>query len=731
MDKSTCHSVPNILLALCFAIALTPAPAWACPTISDPPKLEGVPADGQLAVPTNVVMHYVTPCTEQTNEEPSQRIRREYFLRTADGTRVELSGKIISRLQVELTPSAPLAPNTAYVLEALWTVPGGEVKKASLTFTTDLEPSDEIPEPPEAVWRNYKFPPFTRQSCPPPTVGACISVQDDGEWYEYTRIDGVNKPEPSELRRGSFILEGLDLIEHARFPCFELRRFGANGARSQPLQLCTWNAEQTDLTSTNELTLVHCSAKGLEWQYSSGNSGIEPGPARPRRAARPSSCSPVSEPKELDELYQPELEPDAGMPETASPPTANGCSVSAPRDSHGGAALVFATLLSLGLARPRHKRRLNATRCSVPNVLLALGLAVALTPAPAWACTETPVTPRLQGLPADGARDVPTNVVFHYLTPYAEMTNEDPAEVLQREYTLRTADGVLVALQGERLSNSQVELTPNAPLAPNTTYTLEGHWIAIDGTEADAAISFETGDGPSDEMPEPPNAVLRSYQIAPKKMRACGPSLTGSCVSLQDDKAWFEYTRVAANGDTQPSELRQGSFLLRDLDDLGKGEFPCAELRAFAPNGARSQPLRLCQEDAQHADLTDLTDMPKLNCSATGLEWCDASGKSGVEPGPDDPRNVDGAVYCEPASLAQAEQHDDPNQVEADAGTGVDATPATPIMRAADGCSVSTLRGGRGALTFVLAMLATMGVLRGRRKRQSGGPSHTPSRPAR
>jgi|GEM_PF-5751840 len=346
--------------------------------------------------------------------------------------------------------------------------------------------------------------------------------------------------------------------------------------------------------------------------------------------------------------------------------------------------------------------RMSEPTCqSVPRFLLVLGFVGALSPAPASACTIVIGLPTLVGQPADEAQAVPTNVVLHYLVPSNTLAFSD-------QYTLLSASGEQVPLVVTRPASSLLALTPQQPLQPNTAYTLAAHWKLAEGGEADTALTFGTGDGPSDAAPPPPAAVLRGYEMNPPS-HSCAPPKAGSCVSVQDDTSLIEYTLIDESGVASGPSFRRGSSFFGEL----RAHFSCVEVRQFAANGARSQPLRLCADEAPVLDITGMEGEPDVGCSAAGLEWCVSSGRSGLEPGPADPRGADGAVFCAPdplvASTASAQR------AEAAAGSGLGA-PGPHAEPAADGCSVTAVR-SEGPHWSLMAIVAGFGLRLARRRK--------------
>lgn len=357
---------------------------------------------------------------------------------------------------------------------------------------------------------------------------------------------------------------------------------------------------------------------------------------------------------------------------------------------------------------------MNQPTCrTVPRVLMGLGVVAALSPPPVWACTVTPGPPTLIGQPANRAEAVPTNVSLHYLIPVETLRFDDPPDKVPGEYTLRAASGEQVPLVVARPSESLLELTPLQALQPNTAYTLEAHWQLPSGAEADTALTFGTGSGPVEEAPPPPSVVLQHYELMRNPIHTCAPPRTGSCISVQDDRDLYEYTLVDVNGEeTEPSFIRGSLFTMYLYGRAQSASYSCVDVRQFGANGLRSQALRLCADEAPLLDLTDRLGEANVGCSAAGLEWCVSTGESGIEPGPAEPRGVDGAIYCpldpelqaiESAQRAVPMPDDDPEE---------------PEPAAAQGCSVAAAGPAQpGGLSSLFTLVANLGLLLIRRRR--------------
>lgn len=342
---------------------------------------------------------------------------------------------------------------------------------------------------------------------------------------------------------------------------------------------------------------------------------------------------------------------------------------------------------------------------------MAFALFAAALPAPAWACSQVPDVPVLLGQPAEDDVRVPTNVVLHYAVPAAMLRYEDPPDLVPGEFELRAETGEQAELSVTRPKPGLLELVPAEPLLPETVYTLTAHWKASNGDQAESALTFETSDGPVDAAPEPPDAVMRHYELERDHSASCGPRMTGSCISIEDDRAIIEYTFFDRFGNEQASHLLRGSHLT--FDGMGPGE--CVDVRRFGSNGIRSQSLRLCADDAPRSDLTALRGDPSVSCGAAGLAWCDTTGQRGFEPGPEATLGMGAPPSCpldpELGSTTSSAQSADPVLTD-DAGVPPAALFAAP---ADGGCSAAPANGHAPSGLGWFAALASLGLVYARR----------------
>lgn len=246
-------------------------------------------------------------------------------------------------------------------------------------------------------------------------------------------------------------------------------------------------------------------------------------------------------------------------------------------------------------------------------MVLSVGGAAGLaTPVPANACSIVLGPPALRGTPADGAVDVPTDVVPVYDVIAAQMSESSlPAAT----FVLTDDAGQSTAVTARQSFVQSFELFPAAPLQPSTRYTLRGTWATTTSTPGgtDLSLSFTTGPGASTDVLTPPTASLAHYQLTSMTLNTCAPPHTGSCVAIPSDTLvrvsyidsfGQEVAWRAPDGTFQPY-LMTGPFLT-DLSGINQGtNFDCVRLQTRAANGAFSDDATvLCGRDAPTFHLT-------------------------------------------------------------------------------------------------------------------------------
>lgn len=235
----------------------------------------------------------------------------------------------------------------------------------------------------------------------------------------------------------------------------------------------------------------------------------------------------------------------------------------------------------------------------LPLALLALaslGAGASLTPRPAEACSYAP--PKTAAIrPAAGETGVPTNARIW-------LTGAGLAEV-----ALHGGDGA-VAVEVTQLklyptwAGALYRITPAAPLAPDTRYT-----VTVTGQgEAATSFSFTSGAGPQDKAPDGPTALSASaretygnscydghpYAVTVTTDAVAGAALYELQVS-QDDGETFATVLYAATPrlETVADALPTPLYRVRPLAITGVGaaepSLPLAEVADERTQGDRDR----------------------------------------------------------------------------------------------------------------------------------------------
>lgn len=256
--------------------------------------------------------------------------------------------------------------------------------------------------------------------------------------------------------------------------------------------------------------------------------------------------------------------------------------------------------------------------------LSVLAAASLLGARPARACSIVRPPAALQGYPADGDTDVPTDVrpVFDSFVAWLDDFNQQAPT-----FQLTSTGGQMVAVTARASFVGGFELIPEAELEPLTAYTLTGQWVSVFGSPAMAisvSVSFTTGAGPLADSPPPVLASMQHYVFDTAPASTCGPLRTGTCVSLPAGvlvKATYIDEFGQERGGYLPDGelvgyLRQGPFFT-NLSRVEQGtNFECVKLSARAANGTFGAPLVLCGSDAPTYGLRGST---VIGCSPDGL----------------------------------------------------------------------------------------------------------------
>ena len=260
--------------------------------------------------------------------------------------------------------------------------------------------------------------------------------------------------------------------------------------------------------------------------------------------------------------------------------------------------------------------------------------------------------------PADGATDVPTNVI-----PWVERVGTP---------RLFDSSGNAIAVDEIRSGSSsfcsgEAELQPEAPLEPNTTYTLEIHESESFGGASGADIpkmTFTTGDGPVTEAPPAPPAIDVAQIKWTGFSDSCSNATYSSCIQGTYE-GLLEVTQTIKNAAPQTavqlfdqrSQVTGGATL----------ESGCLEFKAVSQTGLRSEPIEFCFEPASMHPIDtdefewnlceglDINDLPDASESDTSDADGGASEGSGCSVTPSAPWSGGGgallSVLLGPAAL--------------------------------------------------------------------------------
>jgi hypothetical protein len=294
----------------------------------------------------------------------------------------------------------------------------------------------------------------------------------------------------------------------------------------------------------------------------------------------------------------------------------------------------------------------------------------------------------LEGYPADGAVDVPIDVVPFYSTDAAWL-GWDETGLQGGTLTLRDANGTEVPIDIRDPHPSTLTLAPDAELEPNARYSLELSAAGPGNEPTSAIVEFETGTARA-AAPEPPSAFLQHYEFLDYQQDSCSMARRGTCLAFAegltivgtytdaDGLPWSTYNDYLW---TQP--------VFVDLTGIEQGTpFDCVELRTRAANGTLSEPTTVCGSDGPYFDLDGkaLKRNARAVCTPEGISF-------------------KGRLVTDPAPA-------EPEAASAEGGGG--------------GCSVTSSGRGVNTLTPWLMLLAAMRLIRGRNlaaKRRTGPSS--------
>ena len=216
---------------LAVGLLAAPEPARAC-SIQAVLELRGAPQDGEVEVPTDVVLFY-----NQFSAGVDSGMPPAFSLSSEAGEAVALQYRPLDPSNFELTPETALLPHTRYTLRVGAPAGASPSSDLSLSFVTGAGPVVEPPEAPAARAVNYVRDPPSNSSCDQPPTGTCVAMDDSLVW-ELTPLDSFGQLHDPYLIRGS-IFWSFD----TGFSCLELRRRAANGTYSEPQTLCGADGE--------------------------------------------------------------------------------------------------------------------------------------------------------------------------------------------------------------------------------------------------------------------------------------------------------------------------------------------------------------------------------------------------------------------------------------------------------------------------------------------------------
>lgn len=235
-------------------------------------------------------------------------------------------------------------------------------------------------------------------------------------------------------------------------------------------------------------------------------------------------------------------------------------------------------------------------------------VAVSFATRGARACPNAALVIKLDGVPADGDEDVPTDVI-----PYYELVDRVEGTDALARFTITAKDGTAMLARFRAADETHYELAPDDPLRPNTQYVLRAEYVPTSffNVAGSAEVRFTTGDGPLETRPAAPHARLIHYNL--DRATDCLPSF-GTCVSIGDDRAMVVMV-VADDKDMLGTVGSRGSFF--SPIDLPPTFLRCAQIRTRASNGTLSNPIMLCGSTVVSLEFHD-TD--RLECSSDGLK---------------------------------------------------------------------------------------------------------------
>ncbi|HEY6562096.1 MAG TPA: Ig-like domain-containing protein [Polyangiaceae bacterium] len=220
----------------------------------------------------------------------------------------------------------------------------------------------------------------------------------------------------------------------------------------------------------------------------------------------------------------------------------------------------------------------------------AAGGATLSAATPADACTPFPPgPPELVGYPADGATDVPTDVLPIYDTAKANVT----VPITKATFVLRWGD-TRAPLPATNHYASVFTLMPLARLEPNTAYVIEATLPSrIPNETVVDTVTFTTGAGPAAPAEKPQDVFLQNFFLV-GAIDSCDP-IPGTCVAIPaGQRLHATRTNIFGQGDTSPELWDSSRFSILTQGSIGGAPAGCVSFRTRAANGLLSEPVVRC-----------------------------------------------------------------------------------------------------------------------------------------
>ncbi|HMJ16186.1 MAG TPA: Ig-like domain-containing protein [Polyangiaceae bacterium] len=249
------------------------------------------------------------------------------------------------------------------------------------------------------------------------------------------------------------------------------------------------------------------------------------------------------------------------------------------------------------------------------GLLLASALAAAsfFPTRSAQACSQPAPPVELIGYPADGATQVPTDVRPIYDTIRANTLQA--SALASATFEIRSSNGTVIPATAALSPYAwHFELTPQQPLAANTSYALVATLPARDGGTVKDSVTFTSGSAPAAPPRAPHDLFLQNYHYS-GPVNSCGPIQRATCVAVPAG----QFVVMAP-----PPPFAGTTYLLREAEltsvfTASSTNLPpsgCLTFRTRAPNGSLSEPVLRCAEASPHFELSGSA---QIGCTPEGL----------------------------------------------------------------------------------------------------------------